>query len=120
MYLKELLYKEALFYFNNLISLLCGNEIFFGDLYMVENTKQTTVIHFVADGEVREFHFNFQIFEAGDIDVYLDEKLTDTGYNVSVDEEIGGKVIFNQPPANGTRITIIRNFTCKNRLATIC
>ena len=80
---------------------------------MVENTKQTTVIHFVADGEVREFHFNFQIFEAGDIDVYLDEKLTDTGYNVSVDEEIGGKVIFNQPPANGTRITIIRNLDIK-------
>lgn len=80
---------------------------------MVENTKQTTVVHFIADGDVSEFHFNFQIFEAGDVDVYLDETLTDTGYNVSVDEEIGGKVIFNQPPANGTRITIIRNLDIK-------
>lgn len=80
---------------------------------MVENAKQTTVVHFIADGEVREFHFNFQIFEAGDVDVYLDETLTDTGYNVSIDEEIGGKVIFNQPPVNGTRITIIRNLDIK-------
>lgn len=80
---------------------------------MVDNAKQTTVVHFIADGEVREFHFNFQIFEAGDVDVYLDETLTDTGYNVSIDEEIGGKVIFNQPPVNGTRITIIRNLDIK-------
>ena len=80
---------------------------------MVDNAKQTTVVHFIADGEVREFHFNFQIFEAGDVDVYLDETLTDTGYNVSIDEEIGGKVIFSQPPVNGTRITIIRNLDIK-------
>ena len=80
---------------------------------MVENTRQTTVVHFIADGEVREFNFKFQIFEAGDVDVYLDETLTDNGYNVSIDEGVGGKVVFNQPPANGTRITIIRNLDIK-------
>ena len=80
---------------------------------MVENARQTTVVHFIADGEVKEFSFNFQIFEAGDVDVYLDETLTDTGYNVSIDENIGGKVIFSQPPVNGTRITIIRNLDIK-------
>lgn len=80
---------------------------------MVLDTKQKIVVHYIADGEVKEFNFNFQIFEAGDIDVYLDETLTDTGYNVSVDENCGGKVIFSQPPANGTRITIIRNLDIK-------
>lgn len=80
---------------------------------MVLDAKQKTVVHYIADGEVKEFNFHFQIFEAGDIDVYLDETLTDSGYNVSIDDNIGGKVIFNQPPITGTRITIIRNLEIK-------
>ncbi len=76
-------------------------------------TNQTTVVHFVADGEVKEFPFNFRIFEAGDVDVYLDETLTDSGYNVTINENDGGKVVFSEPPLNGTRITIIRNLDIK-------
>ena len=76
-------------------------------------TNQTTVVHFVADGEVKEFPFNFRIFEAGDVDVYLDETLTDSGYNVTINENNGGKVVFSEPPLNGTRITIIRNLDIK-------
>ena len=76
-------------------------------------TNQTTVVHFIADGEVKEFPFNFRIFEAGDVDVYLDETLTDSGYNVTIDENNGGKVVFSAPPLNGTRITIIRNLDIK-------
>ena len=76
-------------------------------------TNQTTVVHFIADGEVKEFPFNFRIFEAGDVDVYLDETLTDSGYNVTINENNGGKVVFSEPPLNGTRITIIRNLDIK-------
>ena len=81
---------------------------------MVLDTKQKIVVHYIADGEVQEFNFNFQIFEAGDLDVYLDETLTDSGYNVTINENsYGGKVVFAEPPSNGTRITIIRNLEIK-------
>ena len=81
---------------------------------MVLDTKQKIVVHYIADGEVQEFNFNFQIFEAGDLDVYLDETLTDSGYNVTINEKsYGGKVVFAEPPSNGTRITIIRNLEIK-------
>lgn len=80
---------------------------------MVINTDQKTIVHFVADGEVKEYNFNFKIFEAGDIDVYFDDKLTETGYNVSINDDIGGKVVFSNPPTTGTRITLIRNLDIK-------
>lgn len=78
---------------------------------MVKNTKTTVkpVVHFVADGVVKEFFFNFLIFDSDDLDVYIGEDLQTVNYSVVRNAENGGKVIFNTPPIAGAIVTIIRN-----------
>lgn len=77
------------------------------------NQNSSTVVHFIADGEVKEFNFPFRIFAKEDIDVYVNEVLLNQGYEVEIEEKDGGKVIFNQAPAINSKITIIRNLEIK-------
>ncbi len=78
---------------------------------MVKKTKTTAkpVVHFVADGVVKEFFYNFLTFDGDDVDVYLGEDLQTSDYTVIINEENGGKVVFNEAPAAGLVVTIIRN-----------
>lgn len=78
---------------------------------MVKNTKTTVkpVVHFVADGIVKEFFYNFLTFDSDDLDVYIGEDLQTANYSVTINEENGGKVVFNAAPPKGAIITIIRN-----------
>lgn len=82
---------------------------------MVKNVKTAVrpVVHFVADGEVTEFFYNFATFGEDDLDVYIGEKLQTTNYSVVRNDECGGKVVFSQPPKEGDVVTIIRNLEIK-------
>ncbi len=77
------------------------------------NQNSSTVVHFIADGVVKEFNFPFRIFAKEDIDVYVNEVLINQGYDVETEDEVGGKVIFTQAPSLDSKITIIRNLEIK-------
>lgn len=68
---------------------------------------------FIADGATTDFFYNFNIFTPEDMDVYLNEQLQATGYEIICNESEGGKVIFATPPQEGIVVTIIRNLELK-------
>lgn len=76
-------------------------------------TSNKPVVKYVADGIVKEFFYNFVTFNTDDIDVYVGEELLSSGYIVEINEENGGKVVFNQAPEAGKTVTIIRNLDIK-------
>ena len=82
---------------------------------MTKNTKKAVkpVVYFVADGEVKEFFYNFLTFDEDDIDVYVGDELQNTNYSVICNEESGGSVVFNEPPEAEKIVTIIRNLEIK-------
>lgn len=82
---------------------------------MVKNVKTAVrpVVHFIADGEVTEFFYNFATFGEDDLDVYIGEELQNSNYSIVSNGEYGGKVVFNRPPAEGVVVTIIRNLEIK-------
>lgn len=82
---------------------------------MVKNVKTAPrpVVHFIADGIVTEFFYNFLTFGEDDLDVYVGEELQSANYHVVSNNEGGGKVVFDQPPQEGAAVTIIRNLEIK-------
>lgn len=82
---------------------------------MVKNVKTAVrpVVHFIADGTVTEFFYNFATFGEDDLDVYIGEELQNSNYSVVSNGEHGGKVVFNRPPTEGAVVTIIRNLEIK-------
>ncbi|MDD4556987.1 MAG: hypothetical protein PHE89_06670 [Alphaproteobacteria bacterium] len=74
--------------------------------------KYSTKLSFIADGECREFNFNFKVFATSDVDVYVEDKIQTQGFAVTIAEN-GGEVIFNTAPPQGALITIIRNLPIK-------
>lgn len=70
-------------------------------------------VRYIADGTTTDFFYNFTIFSPEDIDIYADDQLQSQNYQVVIDKENGGKIIFNSAPLKDTIITIIRNLELK-------
>lgn len=71
-------------------------------------------IQFTADGEQKEFHFFFIIYEPDNVKVYIEDVLQTSGYTLSQSEESkGGMITFAEAPAAGKLITIYRDLELK-------
>jgi len=70
-------------------------------------------IQYVANGTSTVYDFPFVIFDASDVDVYLnDTKQASTSFTVSgARDSDGGTVTFATAPASGTVISIVRNLS---------
>lgn len=75
------------------------------------NTKPR--VRFIGDGTTSDFFYDFMTFSPEDLDIYLNDVLQSGGYDVSINENGGGRVHFGLPPANGCIVTIIRNLEFK-------
>ncbi|MDR1477255.1 MAG: hypothetical protein LBI17_03980, partial [Rickettsiales bacterium] len=65
-------------------------------------------VKYVADGVRSEFEFAFRAFEKSDVEVYVDNRLMDRGYSVSLDAVAGGTVRFFAAPVSGRVVTVMR------------
>ena len=72
-------------------------------------------IRYVANGTTSCFEFPFVIFQAEDLQVYINNELQPSSkYNVSgINETNGGAVNFITPPTKDSTITLMRNLTIK-------
>ncbi len=69
----------------------------------------TPAIQHVANGSQRAFSFNFAIFVAADIEVYVNNAKQSGNYSVSgLRESNGGIVTFNAAPVSGATVTLRR------------
>ncbi|EKV27062.1 side tail fiber protein [Caenispirillum salinarum AK4] len=69
-------------------------------------------VQYVADGTLADFSYPFPIFDAADLEVYLGETLTASGFAVTgIGENGGGTVAFTAAPAAGTLVTLRRRLT---------
>lgn len=67
---------------------------------------------YVGNGVQTTFTYTFRIFDAEDLEVYVDDELQTylTDYTISgVDVLTGGTVVFDTAPANNARVTFVRN-----------
>ncbi|TVR81913.1 MAG: hypothetical protein EA405_07890 [Rhodospirillales bacterium] len=66
-------------------------------------------LQYHADGTTNVFVFTFPIFTDSDLAVFADSERLWSGYSIhGVGNSAGGHVAFDQAPANGTIITLIR------------
>ncbi len=73
------------------------------------NNSPKIRIQYQADGIVKEFFYNFMIFAAGDLKVYINDILQESGYTITnVGNKEGGSVIFDAAPENASIITLVR------------
>ena len=71
-------------------------------------------IQFTADGEQKEFHFYFTIYEPENVRVYIEDELQTSGYSLSqIDDTAGGSITFQTAPQAGRLITIYRDLELK-------
>lgn len=71
-------------------------------------------IQFTADGSQKEFQFFFKVYEPENVKVYIEDVEQDSGYNLSIHDDIqGGIVTFDQPPESGKLVTIYRELELK-------
>lgn len=64
---------------------------------------------YICDGERTAFDFTFAVFEPNDIEVWIDDAAVSQGFAVQgVRETDGGRVVFQAPPAAGSRLTLQR------------
>ena len=69
-------------------------------------------VQYIGDGAQTVFPYAFGIFEDEDIEVYADETRMESGYTVTgAGSSTGGSVVFDTPPADGVRITLLRNLS---------
>ena len=69
--------------------------------------NQNTINEYVANGTTYSFPFTFTITDISQVQVYLDNNIQATGFDI-VPDTIGGTIVFFEPPINGTRISIQR------------
>lgn len=71
-------------------------------------------IQFRADGVQKEFQFFFKIYEPENIKVYLEDVEQNSGYTLSIKDDVqGGVVTFEQAPEDGILVTIYRELELK-------
>lgn len=69
-------------------------------------------VHYVADGVQTAFTYPFPIFEPGDIEVLGNNARASYGYTIEgAGQSAGGTIRYAEPPAAGTRLTIMRRLT---------
>ncbi len=74
----------------------------------VSNSNNRTQL--VADGTTTAFDFNFKIFSASELAVFVAGVVVVTGFTVSgIDQDSGGTVTFNQAPDNGASVVMLRD-----------
>jgi hypothetical protein len=67
-------------------------------------------IQYTANGINISFIYNFKIFSQNDLQVFLNNSLTVTGYQVTdIGNSNGGNIVFITPPTLGTVVTIVRS-----------
>ena len=66
---------------------------------------------FLCDGVQTEFPFPFKVLDPSHVSVYLNSIQTEESYTVVLfdDGDSGGQVIFDNPPADGSTVVILRN-----------
>ncbi|MDR1691360.1 MAG: hypothetical protein LBR35_00775 [Rickettsiales bacterium] len=72
-------------------------------------------ITYIANGITSEFAFNFKIFKPQNLEVYVNGLKQEGGFHVQLDS-IGGYVIFSAPPANNSKIVILRNLEIERQV----
>lgn len=66
-------------------------------------------VQYLADGLQRDFHYPFAIFSNENLEVYIGKELIRDGYLVAgAGDSSGGLVVFTEPPAAGSVITLRR------------
>ncbi|MEG3618969.1 hypothetical protein V5T82_10930 [Magnetovibrio sp. PR-2] len=69
---------------------------------------------YVANGTQTEFTYPFPIFEDADLEIYLDDSLTVSGFTISGSgESTGGSVTFDTAPAASVIVTLARRMAFK-------
>lgn len=80
---------------------------------MAEHIKIYAVkpkVQYVGNGITTEYPYQFPIFDETNMEVYFDTTLLETGYVVNgAGETSGGTVVFDEAPAEGVKITLVRN-----------
>ncbi|MCE2510395.1 MAG: hypothetical protein J4G10_05395 [Alphaproteobacteria bacterium] len=67
-------------------------------------------VQYTADGVQTSFTYLFPIFDAADLEVFFDDGGTPGAHTITgVGNSGGGNVVFDSPPADGTRITLRRD-----------
>ena len=65
---------------------------------------------YVADGQQTTFSFTFPILQEAHLAVYLNDTQASSGFNIIGERETdGGVVFFDQAPAAGTNVTLLRD-----------
>lgn len=84
---------------------------------MIENNtddSNTPRMQYRGDGTVSSFEYPFLIFDKHNIEVYFDDTLQTGNYTVEInDDNHGGRIIFDEPPAANVLITIFRQLEYK-------
>lgn len=69
----------------------------------------TPRIQYLGDGNQTVFPYPFPIFASGDLEIYLDDALHNSGFTISgAGASGGGDVTFTGAPANNVRVTLRR------------
>lgn len=72
-------------------------------------SAQETVFSHVGNGATVTFAYGCQVPQAADLQVYLDDVLVTSGFDVSgIGALTGGAVTFDAPPANGVQVRLER------------
>ncbi len=71
--------------------------------------SQNKRINLLGNGTQTSFDFNFKVFLAEELSVYVDDALITSGYTVSgLGDDQGGSVEFTVPPAASSVVTLLR------------
>lgn len=74
---------------------------------------------YAGDGETKTFDFDFKVFDASHIAVYVNGTRTDSGFTAELLSEVlpsAGRVTFGEAPEDGTAISIIRDVPAKQEV----
>ena len=75
----------------------------------VQIPARKPLVHLYGDGVQRDFSFDFPIFSADDLWVWINGQRQNGGYTVQgINQTAGGSVAFDRPPAYKSRITLHR------------
>ena len=70
----------------------------------------TPRVQYTGNGSTTSFPYPFAIFDDTDMVVYVGDDIIETGYTVTgAGETEGGAVVFDTAPADGAKITLLRN-----------